>query len=75
MEDGILYTKAKTFAKRIVLLYRHLENSKIEDIRRQILCSGTSIGSNVAEAQYAASNLDFISKLKKIGRASCRERV
>ncbi|ADV46894.1 four helix bundle protein [Nitratifractor salsuginis] len=53
-----------SFAKRIVLLYRHLCKKHNEYIlSKQILRSGTSIGANVEEAQAAQSRKDFVSKL------------
>ncbi len=33
------------------------------DLSRQILKSGTSVGANIREAEFAQSNLDFIHKL------------
>ncbi len=51
------------FARRIVKLYDYLkEQRKSYGLGDQIFRSGTSIGANVAEAKYAQSNLDFISK-------------
>ena len=44
-------------------MYRFLNEQKKEFIlAKQILRSGTSIGANIAEAQDAQSNLDFIHK-------------
>ena len=62
--DSIIETKSLDFAIRIVKLGNYLQSSKNEYIMsNQIIKSGTSIGANVAEAQYAQSNNDFISKL------------
>ena len=54
--------KSKRFALRIVNLYRYLCDEKKEYIlSKQILRSGTSIGANLAEAEYAISRKDFLS--------------
>lgn len=56
--------KSFSFAVRIVKLGRYLNEQKKEFIlSKQILRSGTSIGANIAEAQQAQSNADFISKM------------
>ena len=64
MKQSILKDKSKAFALRIIRLYKHLVNTKNEYVlSKQILRSGTSIGANGAEAFYAQSDADFISKL------------
>ena len=56
--------KSKDFAVRIVNLYRHLCDEKKEFVlSKQVLRSGTSIGANLAEAEYAISDKDFLSKV------------
>ena len=56
--------KSIDFAVRIVRLARYLQTEKTDFvISRQILRSGTSIGANVREAQYAQSPADFVAKL------------
>jgi len=56
--------KADAFAIRIVNAYKYLTNVKHEYvISKQLYRSGTSIQANVAEAQYAQSLDDFISKM------------
>ena len=55
--------KAKAFAIRIVKLYRHLQKNNERVMSKQLLRSGTSIGANIAEAQYAQSRADFTTKL------------
>ena len=56
--------KSKIFAVRIVNLYKHLCDKKKEFVlSKQILRSGTSIGANLAEAEYAISDKDFLSKV------------
>ncbi len=52
------------FAKRIVFASRYLREEKHEYVlSKQLLRSGTSIGANIAEAQYAISRKDFLNKM------------
>ncbi|MBR1519069.1 MAG: four helix bundle protein [Prevotella sp.] len=61
---SILQEKSEHYSFRIMRLYRFLLESQHEGIvSKQILRSGTSIGANIAEAQNAQSNADFINKL------------
>ena len=61
---GTVNEKSKDFAVRIVRLYQFLCTEKKEFVlSKQLLRSGTSIGANIAEANYAASRNDFSSKL------------
>ena len=61
---SLVSTKSKAFAVRIIKLYQYLCNEKKEFIiSKQLLRSGTSIGANLAEADYAISRSDFLSKL------------
>ena len=63
MSDSIIANKTYDFANRIVKLEKYLRKEKHESIMsKQIFRSGTSIGANVAEAKYAQSVADFISK-------------
>jgi four helix bundle protein len=65
MKDNPIVSKSKTFALRIIKLYKYLYNEKKEYVMsKQILRSGTSIGANIHEAQYAQGKKDFISKLE-----------
>ncbi len=73
MADSILRDKSKTFAKNIVFLCRQLKDSKVEGVLiNQLLKSGTSVGANVHEAQYAQGTKDFISKFE-IALKECNE--
>ena len=73
MADSILRDKSKAFAKEIVLLCRQLKENKIEGVLiNQLLKSGTSVGTNVHEAQYAQGTKDFISKFE-IALKECNE--
>lgn len=61
---GEIVVKSKSFAIRVVNLYKYLTNNKKEYVlSKQLLRSGTSIGANVAEAACAFSKKDFISKM------------
>jgi len=62
MADSIILTKAKAFAIRIVKLHKYLRGKREATMSKQILRCGTSIGANLAEAKYAQSKDDFISK-------------
>jgi len=73
MSDSILRDKSKEFAKEIVLLCRNLKNNGIEGaLYNQLMRSGTSVGANVHEAQYAQGTKDFISKFE-IALKECNE--
>ena len=65
MSESILREKAKEFAKNIVFITREIKsNNKESVLTKQLLRSGTSIGANIHEAQYAQGTADFISKLE-----------
>ena len=73
MADSILRDKSKAFAKEIVFLCRRLKQSGTESaLVNQLLRSGTSVGANVHEAQYAQGTKDFISKFE-IALKECNE--
>ena len=58
-----IYNKCLDFTVRISRLYTYLCNDKKEHVlSKQLLRSGTSIGANLAEAQYGISKKDFYSK-------------
>ena len=64
MKENDIQQKSLAFSKRIVFAYQYLCNSKKEYVlSKQLLRSGTSIGANIAEAQYASSRKDFLNKL------------
>lgn len=64
MANSIIGEKSLAFAKRIARCYRFLYEKKKETVMsKQLLRSGTSIGANVREGQYAQSKKDFISKM------------
>ena len=63
-EDNLIAEKSMFFAVRVVKLYKYLVEEKRESVMsRQLLRSGTSIGTNVREAIYAQSRKDFVSKM------------
>ena len=64
MGESVLRTKSYEFAVRTVKLSRYLVEGKREHVlSKQVLRSGTSIGANVEEANYAQSKKDFVHKL------------
>ena len=73
MSNSILRDIAKDFAKNIVFLCRNMKSEHKETVLiNQLLRSGTSIGANIYEAQYAQGTKDFISKLE-IAQKECYE--
>ena len=73
MSNSPLRDKAKAFAKEIVILCREIKTTHREAVlTNQLLRSGTSIGANLHEAQYAQGKKDFISKLE-IAQKECYE--
>ena len=64
---------SKQFAVDIVNLCTEIkENRKSNVLLNQVLRSGTSIGANIYEANYAASKADFINKFQ-IALKECYE--
>ena len=73
MKENEVKTKSLAFAKRIVFACQYLRQEKQEYVlSKQLLRSGTSIGSNVAEAQFASSRKDFLNKMY-IALKECNE--
>ncbi len=73
MTESILRDKAKAFAKKIVFLTKDVKTVWRENVMsNQLLRSGTSIGANIHEAQYAQGVADFVSKLE-IALKECYE--
>ena len=64
MSDSKLRTESMDFAVSIVSLVKELKEKRESIVSNQIGRSGTSIGANIREAQYAHSKADFISKLQ-----------
>ena len=62
--DNQILIDSKAFALRIIKLYKYLKEEKqVYILSKQVLRSGTSIGSNVRESVNAQSRMDFINKL------------
>ena len=64
MKENIILEKCLLFGVRMIKFVEFLETKNQKIIANQILRSGTSIGANAAESAFAASNADFINKLK-----------
>ena len=64
MQESKLRELSMRFSVDIIELVKHLKSTKESIISNQIGRSGTSIGANIHEAQYAQSKKDFISKLE-----------
>lgn len=64
MAENVIRTRSFEFAVEIVYLYKGLTEQKREFVMsKQLLKSGTSIGANVREAEFAVSRPDFINKM------------
>jgi four helix bundle protein len=64
MGNNVIKNKSFNFALRVVKLYQFLNQEKKEYVlSKQLLRSGTAIGTLVREAEQAESKLDFIHKL------------
>ena len=62
--DNQILIDSKSFAIRIIRLYKYLSDMKKEFVlSKQILRSGTSIGANISESVFAQSRMDFVSKM------------
>lgn len=64
MSDSKLKRQSMDFSVSIIELVKYLKAQKESIISNQIGRSGTSIGANIHEAQYAHSKADFIAKLQ-----------
>ena len=64
MRKNVVYDKSYSFALRIIKLRKYLIKEHREYcLSDQILRSGTSIGAQVSESEYAQSKADFIHKM------------
>ncbi len=63
--DNIIVDKTEQFADRIARMYRYLSEKRQDDkdMLKQIVRSGTSVGANVSEGQFAQSKADFLTKM------------
>ena len=64
MRENKLAELSMDFSVDIINLVKHLKANHETIISNQIGRSGTSIGANIHEAQYAQGKRDFISKLE-----------
>lgn len=64
MSESKLRTQSMDFAVSIINLVKSLKERRESIISNQIGRSGTSIGANIREAQYAHSKADFVAKLQ-----------
>ena len=64
MSESKLRTQSMDFAVSIVNLVKNLKENRESIISNQVGRSGTSIGANIREAQYAHGKADFIAKLQ-----------
>lgn len=64
MRDDKLSVQSMDFAVSIINLVKELKLKKENIIANQIGRSGTSIGANICEAQYAHGKADFVAKLQ-----------
>ena len=73
MSDNLLITLSKQFAVDMICLCDTMKSrGKANAIINQLLRSGTSIGANIHEANYASSKADFINKFQ-ISLKECYE--
>lgn len=73
MKENVLIELSKKFAIEVVNLCRIIKEERKENVLvSQLLRSGTSIGANIHEGNYASSRLDFINKFQ-IALKECYE--
>ena len=72
MRNDKLSVQSMDFAVQIINLVKALKEKRESIISNQIGRSGTSIGANICEAQYAHGKADFIAKLQ-IALKECSE--
>lgn len=62
-KENVTFTKAYSFAIKIIALYKALAAKNEFVLSRQLLKSGTSIGADITEANGAISTADFSAKI------------
>ncbi len=66
MGENVVKNKSFAFALRVVKLFQYLQSKKKECVlSKQLLRSGTAIGTLIREAEQAESKADFIHKMLK----------
>lgn len=64
MAESILKNKSYLFAVEVIKLVKKLQKDEKEyTLSKQLIRSGTSIGANIREAEFAQSDADFIHKM------------
>ena len=63
--ENVIVGKTENFADRIAKMYRYLSEQRLgdKDMLKQIVRSGTSVGANVSEGQFAQTKADFLTKM------------
>ena len=70
---SVILEKSQKLAIRIYHLFKHLYDEKHEHVlSKQLLRSGTSIGANIAESQYAVGRNEYTARMK-ISLKECAE--
>ena len=64
MSESKLRDLSMDFSVEIIELVKYLKSVKESIVSNQIGRSGTSIGANIYEAQYAQGRKDFVSKME-----------
>lgn len=64
VKENMLAELSMEFSVDIINLVKHLKSNHESIISNQIGRSGTSIGANIHEAQYAQGKKDFVSKME-----------
>lgn len=70
MRNDKLSVQSMDFAASVINLVRYLKENKEHIISNQIGRSGTSIGANIRETQYAHGKADFIAKIANCAKRS-----
>ena len=70
MSENLVLDLSMQFAIDIVNLCENLKGKSV--LTNQLLRSGTSIGANIHEANYASSKADFVAKMQ-IALKECHE--
>ena len=63
MRENVLKVKSYAFALRVVKLYTYLCRQKEYVLSKQVLHSGTTVGTLVSESEFGQSKTDCISNL------------
>ena len=73
MVESVILKKSKSFALRIIKLFKYLTEQKKEFVlSNQLLRCGTSIGANAKEGAYGQSKADLCARLF-IAQKECAE--